>query len=116
MRTRMIELYHPRVNDGNVIRITVEMTNIYISPPNRAGVRSIHDIDINVPVKSDEHRFLHKFKEAVSSPSGIIPIRLAIGDHVGMWSVKRGPIILGYYAQYTLCFSGEAEMPPHSSE
>ena len=116
MKTRTIELYHPKVNDGNPVRITVGMTDIHISPPNRAGRRSVYDIDVTVPVKSDEHRILHKFNEAISSPSGIIPMRLAIADHVGMWSVKSGPIVVGYYAQYTLCFSGKVEMGPHSSE
>ena len=114
MKTRMIELYHPRVNDGNVVRIAAGMTtDIYCSPPNRAGLRSMDNIDITVPLKSDEHRILHRFDKAISGPSGIIPIRLATGDHVGMWSVSRRRFI-GDYAQYTLCFSGNAEMRRHS--
>ena len=66
MKAKTIELYHPRVNDGNVVRITVGMTEIHCSPPNRAGLRRMDDIDISVPLKSDEHRILHEFDKAIS--------------------------------------------------
>jgi len=101
----MIELYHPSVNNGDVISITVEMTRIYCSPPNRAGLHKMDDINLTVPIKSEEHRLLHEFENAISGPSGIIPIRLATGDHVGMWSVRKRQF-MGDSVLYTLCFSG----------
>lgn len=108
MTIRTIKLYHPRVNDGNVISITVEMTRIYCSPPNRAGVRKMDDINITVPVKSREHRILHEFENAISGPAGIVPVRLATGDHVGMWSVRKRQF-MGDSVLYTMCFSGTVE-------
>lgn len=83
-------------------------TEVHCSPPNRAGRRSVDDIDISVPLKSDEDRILHEFDKAISDPSGIIPIRLAIGDHVGMWSVRTCRFV-GDSALYTLFFLGNAE-------
>ena len=40
--------------------------------------------------------------------SGIVPIRLATGDHVGMWSVRRRQF-MGGSVLYTMCFSGTVE-------
>ncbi|MDE2873291.1 MAG: hypothetical protein OXQ94_16560 [Gemmatimonadota bacterium] len=108
MPTRMIELHHPEVNDGNTVAITVQMTRIYCSPPDRAGRRKIGDIDVTVPLRSKEHRVLNEFEEAICGPAGIVPMRLKAGDHVGMWSVRKRQFV-GDSALYTLCFSGTVE-------
>ena len=83
MQTRMIDLYHPNVNGGNVVSISVKMTAIHCSPPNDVGRRTMDPIDIVVPLRSDERRLLHQFEDAISGPSGIIPVRLATGRPCG---------------------------------
>jgi len=111
MKTRMIELYHPNVNGGNVVGMSVRMTAIYCSPPNDIGRRKMDDIDIVVPLRSDERRLLHEFKDAISGPSGIIPVRLATGDHVGMWSVTKHSFE-GEDVRYSLVYSGQPAKDP----
>ena len=107
-----IKLCHPEVNDGEEVTLDVEMTAIYCSPPNRAGVRRMDDIDITVPLKSEEHRRLNEFQKAICGPSGIVPIRLATGDHLGMWSVRMYRFI--GTTRGILCASQAQQMPAES--
>ena len=111
MQTRMIELYHPNVNAGNVVSMPVQMTAIRCSPPNDIGLRTMDGIDIVVPLRSDEQRLLHEFENAISGPAGIIPVRLATGDHVGMWSMIRHSFE-GYDVRYSLVYSGRPSKDP----
>ena len=111
MQTRMIELYHPNVNGGSVVSISVKMTAIHCSPPNDIGRRKMDDIDIVVPLRSNEQRLLHEFKDAISGPSGITPVRLATGDHVGMWSTIRHSFE-AEGVRYSLVYSGSPPQDP----
>ena len=111
MQIRMIELYHPNVNGGNVVSMSVRMTAIYCSPPNDIGLSKMDDTDIVVPLRSAERRLLHEFKDAISGPYGIIPVRLATGDHVGMWSMIEHSFE-GEDVRYSLVYSGSQPKDP----
>ena len=104
MKVTTIELFHPDVNDGMEVSMIVFMTPIFCSPPNHLGRSRMGDIDILVPIKSEERRWLHKFKDAISGPSGTIPIRLTVGEHVGHWAV-RTHTIEGENMRYSLFYS-----------
>ena len=67
--------------------------------------------DIVVPLRSHEQRMLHQFKDAISRPSGIIPVRLATGDHMGMWSITRHSFEAGD-VRYSLVYSGSPPEDP----
>ena len=112
MKPTIIELYHPHVNEGKSVSMTVLMTPIRLLPTNDGTGRSrIPDIDIVVPIKSKRRRWLHEFKDAVSSEAGIIPFRLMAGEHTGDWSVYTHSIE-GYNMRYTLFYSGEPKTEP----
>lgn len=111
MQNRIVELYHPNVNGGIVVSILVNMTPIYCSPPNDIGRSKIDDIDIVVPRRSDERRLLHQFMDAISGPSGIIPIRLATDNHVGLWSIIRHSFE-AEVVRYSLVYSGSPPEDP----
>jgi len=111
MQIRMVELYHPNVNGGNVVSISVKMTPIHCSPPDDLGRSKMDDIDIVAPLRSDEQRLLHQLEDAISSPSGIIPVRLATGDHVGMWSIIRHSFE-AEDVRYSLVYSGSPLKEP----
>ncbi len=107
MRIKKIELYHPEVNDGKVETLYVYMTAIYCSPPDDIGRSKMDPIEITVPLRSDQHYLLDKFEKASGDgPSGIIPTRLATGDHVGLWSIV-GHQFTEYEVGYSLVYSGE---------
>ena len=112
MQITQIELYHPDVSGGDVVSMVVQMSRIYCSPPDHIGRRKMDDIDIVVPLRSDERRLLHEFEEAISrGPSGIIPMRLVAGDHVGGWSILKHSFE-GENVRYTLFYSGRHPTPP----
>ena len=112
MQIREVELYHPNVNEGEVVSMVVQMSRIYRSPPDHTGRRKMEDIDIVVPLRSDERRLLHEFEEAIRrGPSGIVPMRLVAGDHVGGWSIRRHSFE-GENVRYTLFYSGRHPTPP----
>ena len=112
MEARRIELYHPDVNGGNVVSLVVRMTRIYCSPPDHTGRRRMDDIDIVVPLRSDEQRLLHEFEEAIiCGPSAITPMRLVAGNHVGGWSI-RTHTFEGGTVRYSLVYSGAPPIPP----
>lgn len=112
MEARRIELYHPDVNGGKAVSVVVQMTRIYCSPPDHTGRRRMDDIDIVVPLRSDEHRLLHEIEEAIiRGPSAITPMRLVASNHVGEWSIMRRTFE-GGTARYSLCYSGSPPIPP----
>ena len=116
MQTRTIELYHPNVNGGEPVSMVVQMTRIYCSPPDRIGMRKMDDIDIVVPLRSDEQRLLHEFEKAIiRGPSGILPMRLVADDHVGGWSIVSHTFE-GKYVRYSLIYSGRHPNPPSVAE
>ena len=65
-------------------------------------------IDIVVPLRSDEQRLLHEFKEATIGPS---PLRLVAGDHVGEWSIRPAVSIEWGNVRYSLFFSNRHPNP-----
>jgi len=111
MPIQEIELYHPNVHGGEPVRMVVQMTRIYCSPPNHIGRKRMDPIDIVVPLRSDEQRLLHEFAGATRNPSSG-SMRLVAGDHVGGWSV-RSYRIEGENMRYSLFHSGR-HPNPHS--
>ena len=112
MEAKRIELYHPDVNGGNLVSMVVQMTRIYCSPPDHTGRGRMDDIDVVVPLRSDEQRLLHEFGEAIiRGPSAITPMLLVAGNHVGGWSI-RGHTFEGETVRYSLFYSGSPPIPP----